>query len=94
MCTTETKLQIQIIYFGVLVSIQFRIDKKQKTDVLEVLDTGQGSQLAKRFGKYEQSTPNLFKPNRENAHEDISHATSTMGSIFKEHFVHPPSPFP
>jgi len=56
------------------------------TGILEVLDTGQGSQLAEGFGKHEQSTPNLYKPNRENVLEGISHAISTMGSIFKENF--------
>lgn len=33
-----------------------------------------------------------YKPNRESAHEDISHATlatSTIVSIFKENFFHP-----
>ena len=57
--------------------------------ILEVLDTGQGSQLAEGFGKHEQSTPNLYKPNRENVLEGISHATSTMGSILKENFCSP-----
>lgn len=45
------KLKIKIIYFGVLVTIQFRIDKKQTMGVSEVLDIRQGSQLANRFWK-------------------------------------------
>lgn len=59
------------------------------TDILEVLVTGQGGQLAEGFGKHEQSTPNLYKPNRESAPGGISHAASTVGSIFTENFCSP-----
>lgn len=51
-CCEQEKLnhRFRLIYFGVLICIQFRIDKKQTTSVLEVLNTGESSQLARRFG--------------------------------------------